>query len=138
MEEKIPKEITMVPCGCTLRTFRVWHALPNTSPPPTYYVKRLHTWRNFRERLFARNFARRTFCEKDILREILREKNLILLSRTYVRLVIDSNLQIRAFSHHKSIDSSHMILSIFLNLLIQFSKSVESSINQFESIQLIE
>ena len=36
------------------------------------------------------------------MREILREKNLILLSRTY-----DSNLQIRAFSHHQSIDSSH-------------------------------
>ena len=75
--------------------------------------------KKIRERIFARNFARRRFCEKDILREILREKNLILLSRTY-----DSNLQIRAFSHHQSIDSSHSILSIFLNLLIRLSKSI--------------
>ena len=66
-----------------------------------------------------RNFAIMRFCKKDILREILREKNLILLSRTY--LVIDSNLQ------------SAKVRSIIINRSIRVIR-----LNRFESFDQID
>ena len=93
------------------------------TPPQAYYVKRLHTWRNFCERLFARNFAIRRFREKDVLREILREESDSSISYVSGNWFKSPKCQ-SAFNHHQSIDLSHLILSIFLNLLIRLSKSI--------------
>ena len=120
----------MVLCGCTLRTFRVWHALPNTSKPAPapqmYYVLRKKT-------SHVEEFSRENFCEKLCNQEISWEGR---FAQDFEREESDSSISYvsgnwfkspecqSAFNHHQSIDSSHSIKSI---------RVIRS--NRFESIR---
>ena len=76
-EKKIPKDIRMITCGMSKH---IHNSRPATSPhhspthPRSTTMKSLHirTRRNFCERpmrFCEKDFARKGFCEKDILRE---------------------------------------------------------------------